>query len=194
MLNGEKFVQFISKAVGADNIDLKSMDILMNSDKNTTVVFTDNNKFLGLYCIFESLFSENNRIVIVSNSFRESKNLFSTMEEFTYKSDFLKNLTRVSREPDKFLAKIGSSSITALPIGDGDRIRGQRPHILMILDAPSIERELLDTVIMGQAANLNNKNKVIFIQEIEKADKLWNLCKDSEQISSFLCSTNFLKI
>jgi hypothetical protein len=193
-LNGEKFVQFVSKAVGADNIDLKSLDLLINSDKNASVIFTDNNKFLGLYCILESLFSENNRIVIISSSFRESKNLFSTMEEFTYKSDFLKNLTRVSREPDKFFAKIGSSSITAFPIGNGNRIRGQRPHILIILDAPSIEREFLDIVVSSRNFDTGKGNKTIFIQNVEEADKLWNLWKGSEQISSFLCSTNFLKI
>jgi intein/homing endonuclease len=87
---------------------------------------------MSVYALLRALFLPKRKIIIVGSAFRQSKVLFSYMEEIWNNAPILRSLcTKESgpyKDPDRLIFRINNSTITCLPLGTGDKIRGARAH------------------------------------------------------------------
>jgi hypothetical protein len=115
---------------------------------------------LAIYSILIALFKPGSKVIIAGAGFRQSKNVMEIVEAIWSNSPILRDLCGnqfnkkqgLSKEPDKWLFRIGQSTITGLPIGDGQKIRGFRATNLILDEFASINPEIYETVLRGFAA------------------------------------------
>ena len=160
---------------------------------------------LGVYALLRLLLLPGRRIVICGAAFRQSKIISNYMESVWYNAPILRSLVGTDgngprHEPDMYRFHIGESVSVSLPVGMGDKIRGQRAHDLLIDEFSCIRK---DTVIQtsnglikvkdyldGEVNDLLNMNG-----EFETPDKIFvtpltNVYKITTQNGySFCCSS-----
>jgi len=87
---------------------------------------------LSVYCILRALLLPKRRIVIVGAAFRQSKFLYAYMKDIWDNAPVLRDLCAGGSGcfggVDRCTVKINNSTITCLPLGSGDTIRGERAH------------------------------------------------------------------
>ena len=109
---------------------------------------------LAVYAIYHSIMFPGSRIVLVSASFRQSKLIFAEIDRIYNSSPLLRAIAedqpRISTDHCKFA--INGSTIKALPLGTGDKIRGERGHVILADEFNSIPVEVFDVVVRGFAA------------------------------------------
>ena len=85
----------------------------------------------GIFAFMDAIMNQGVDIGILSKSFRQAKMIFKKIEDIAAKPEakFLSQcITRVSKQNDEWVMEIGNSSIRALPLGDGSKLRGFRFH------------------------------------------------------------------
>jgi len=96
------------------------------------------------------------KAVIVGSGFRQSKIVFEYMEQIWAKSPVLRSICGPNdgpkREQDRFTMRINGNTITAIPLGDGSRIRGIRANVIFVDEFNSVSEEIFETVVQGFAA------------------------------------------
>ena len=105
----------------------------------------------GVFAILDAILNQGVHIGIISKSFRQSKMIFKKMEEISKspKAGFLAQcITRVSKQNDEWVMEIGRSKITALPLGDGEKLRGFRFQRMIIDELLLMPEKVLNEVIM----------------------------------------------
>jgi hypothetical protein len=111
---------------------------------------------LSLYCILRAAFMPNRKIVVVGAAFRQSKFLHDYMENIWKNAPILRDMCDSSsgprRDVDMCKMTLNGSTIVALPIGDGQKIRGQRANDIIADEFASMSREIFENVIAGFAA------------------------------------------
>ncbi len=111
---------------------------------------------LALYAILRALFMPRRKIIIVGAAFRQSKVLFEYMDTIWKNAPVLRDLCASNsgprRDVDRCVMHIGDSTITALPLGDGSKIRGQRANDIIADEFASIPRDIFENVVAGFAA------------------------------------------
>ena len=111
---------------------------------------------LSLYSILRAVILPKRKIVIVGAAFRQSKVLFEYMETIWRNSPMLRDIcdsnSGPSRDTDRCTMRINESVITCLPLGDGQKIRGQRANDIIADEFASIPREIFENVVAGFAA------------------------------------------
>lgn len=111
---------------------------------------------LSLYAILRALLLDGRKIVVVGSAFRQSKVLFEYMETIWRNSPLLRSMcgpeSGPKREVDRCVMRINNSIITCLPLGDGQKIRGQRAHDIIADEFASIPRDIFENVVAGFAA------------------------------------------
>jgi hypothetical protein len=111
---------------------------------------------LALYAIIRALFMPRRKIIIVGAAFRQSKVLFEYMDTIWKNAPVLRDLCASNsgprRDVDRCVMHIGHSTITALPLGDGSKIRGQRANDIIADEFASIPRDIFENVVAGFAA------------------------------------------
>jgi hypothetical protein len=111
---------------------------------------------LSLYSILRAILLPGRKVVIVGAAFRQSKVLFEYMENIWNNSPILRDMCDSNsgprRDVDRCVLKINESRITCLPLGDGQKIRGQRAHDIISDEFASIPRDIFETVVAGFAA------------------------------------------
>lgn len=109
---------------------------------------------LATYALYHAIMFPYTRIILVSASFRQSRLIFQEMEKMVKRWPLLQQL--LDREPvhnqDHWKMEICGSTITALPMGDGAKIRGERGHVIIADEFNSIPIEIFDVVVRGFAA------------------------------------------
>ena len=129
---------------------------------------------LATYALYHAIMFPYSRIILVSASFRQSKLIFQEMEKMIKRWPLLKQI--MDRDPihtqDHWKMELCGSTITALPMGDGSRIRGERGHVIIADEFNSIPVETFDVVVRGFAATQLDpwekvKSRVIGINEDE---------------------------
>lgn len=130
-----------------------------------------------LFIILYAIFYPGSRIGICSGTFRQSKLIFKQIEKFfaSDKGVFLKQCVnpKVSHNTDAWEMIIGSSYVTATPLGGGDRIRGYRFNVMVIDELMLLSGDIINTVIKpflsvkldGQDREKVEKAEDILIQE-----------------------------
>lgn len=109
---------------------------------------------LAAYAIDRACFFPGTKIVIVGSAFRQSKIVFEYMETMWRNSSILRSIFNGNddgprRDVDRCTMRLGESIITAIPLGDGNKIRGLRAHIIMADEFAAIAPDIYETVVQG---------------------------------------------
>ena len=111
---------------------------------------------LSLYAMIRALILPERKVVIVGAAFRQSKVLFEYMETIWNNAPILRSMCDGSsgprRDVDRCVMRINKSRVTCLPLGDGQKIRGQRANDIISDEFASIPRDIFATVVAGFAA------------------------------------------
>jgi len=111
---------------------------------------------LSLYAMIRALLLPERKVVIVGAAFRQSKVLFEYMETIWHNAPILRDLCTTDSGPrrdiDRCVMRMNKSRITCLPLGDGQKIRGQRANDIISDEFASIPRDIFETVVAGFAA------------------------------------------
>lgn len=111
---------------------------------------------LSLYSMLRALLLPGRKVVVVGAAFRQSKVLFEYMETIWNNSPILRDIcdgnSGPRRDVDRCVMRINDSRITCLPLGDGQKIRGQRANDIISDEFASIPRDIFETVVAGFAA------------------------------------------
>jgi len=111
---------------------------------------------LSLYAVLRALVLPRRKIVVVGAAFRQSKVIFEYMETMWRNSPMLRDLcdsdSGPRRDTDRCVLRLNESTITCLPLGDGQKIRGQRANDILADEFASIPREIFENVVAGFAA------------------------------------------
>lgn len=104
--------------------------------------------FAALYAIF----NPGVKIGIIAATFRQSKMIFKHMESFATSPQgkfFAQCIgkTGIRKSPDAWEMKIGNSLVSALPLGDGGRIRGYRFNLILIDEGLLLSENVFSEVI-----------------------------------------------
>jgi hypothetical protein len=122
---------------------------------------------LALYTVLLLLFRPGSKVIFVGAGFRQSKILFEYVESFYRNSPIFQNIIGNSRsqgpkhDTDRHSFYAGDSVAHALPIGDGQKIRGMRATTTISDEFHSMILEVFEVVIEGFASvNANPVEKV----------------------------------
>lgn len=111
---------------------------------------------LSLYSVLRALLLPARKIVVVGAAFRQSKILFEHMENIWNNSPILRDMCDSNsgprRDVDRCVLRINDSRVTCLPLGDGQKIRGQRANDIISDEFASIPRDIFETVVAGFAS------------------------------------------
>lgn len=110
---------------------------------------------LALYALLRALFTQGSKIIIIGAAFRQSKIIFDYMEQFWRSSAILRAMIGEGRhqgpkrDVDRCTFFVGESEVIAIPLGDGQKIRGLRAHYTLTDEFASIPQEIFEVVIKG---------------------------------------------
>lgn len=113
----------------------------------------------AVFALLDAILNQGVHIGIISKSFRQSKMIFTKMEEIAAspKAEFLSQcITRVSKANDQWVMELGASKITALPLGDGEKLRGFRFERMIIDELLLMPEKVLNEVIMPFLSVIKN--------------------------------------
>jgi hypothetical protein len=137
---------------------------------------------LGLYSLLRALFIQGRKIVITGSGFRQAKTVFNYAETIWYNSPIFQSLVAENNQSgshhdaDRWWLRVGDSTITALPLGSGEKIRGERAHDIICDEFSSVPWEIFETVVSGfGVVELDPIESVRREAEIRllKRDNLW---------------------
>ena len=125
---------------------------------------------LAVYALLRALLIPNRKVVIVGSVFRQSKLVFNYIKTIYDNSPVLRSITK--DEPhfsnDRCHLTLGTSKVTALPIGSGDKIRGERSSEILADEFACLSRNSLlqtdlgivkiEDYLDGEAYSLLNKD------------------------------------
>lgn len=97
------------------------------------------------------------KIVIVGAAFRQSKVMFEYMEGIWRNAPILRSVcdkqtSGPSRDVDRWTMRVNDSWAVAIPLGNGEKIRGLRAHTVIIEEFNSVPPDIYETVVAGFAA------------------------------------------
>ncbi|MAF24738.1 hypothetical protein CL634_04100 [bacterium] len=105
----------------------------------------------GIYAFLEAILHQGVEIGILSKSFRQAKMIFKKIEDIAAKPEaaFLAQcITKKSKNNDEWLMEIGQSRIRALPLGDGEKLRGFRFHRIIVDEFALMPERIFNEVII----------------------------------------------
>jgi hypothetical protein len=105
----------------------------------------------GIFAYLDAIFNQGVEIGILSRSFRQSKMIFKKIEDIAAKPEaaFLSQcITKKTKSNDEWLMEIGASRIRALPLGDGEKLRGFRFHRIIIDEFLLMPEKIYNEVIV----------------------------------------------
>ena len=141
---------------------------------------------LSLYCVLRALILPKRKVVVVGAAFRQSKVLFEYMETIWRNSPMLRDIcdgdSGPRRDTDRCTLRLNDSTVTCLPLGDGQKIRGQRANDIIADEFASIPREIFENVVAGFAAvSADPVENVKRIAAQKKAEELGIELEEEEQ-------------
>ena len=115
---------------------------------------------LAVYCLLKTTLIPGTKIVIVGAAFRQSKVIFEYMDTIWRNAPILQSICTDSsgprRDVDRCTMKVNDSWAMAVPLGDGNKIRGLRAHTIIADEFNSIPTHIYETVVAGFAAVSSN--------------------------------------
>ena len=105
----------------------------------------------AIFAYLDAIFNQGVEIGILSKSFRQAKMIFKKIEDIASKpqAEYLSQcITHKSKSNDEWLLEIGDSKIRALPLGDGEKLRGFRFHRIIIDEFALMPERIYNEVII----------------------------------------------
>ena len=105
----------------------------------------------GIFAFLDAILNQGVEIGIISKSFRQSKMIFKKIEDILAKPEaamLAQCITRKSKANDQWTLEIGTSKIHALPLGDGEKLRGFRFHRIIIDEFLLMPERIYNEVIV----------------------------------------------
>jgi hypothetical protein len=124
---------------------------------------------LAVYAILKGILRQGSKIVIVSASFRQSQVVFNYIDEIYKRSPFLQQICNdygmnkkgPRRDTNMCRFALGNSLIMAVPLGNGDKIRGLRACTILCDEFGSIPEQIFQVVVRGfSVVSMNPIEKV----------------------------------
>lgn len=108
---------------------------------------------LALYSLMRGLIMPNRRVLVAGAAFRQSKFVHEYMETIWKNAPVFRDLcdqeSGPTRSPDMCRFTINGSTVTCIPIGTGEKVRGYRCQDLLIEEFSSHSKEIFETVLAG---------------------------------------------
>jgi len=114
---------------------------------------------LAVYAVLKCLLEPGTKVAIVGAGLRQAKLVFGYIENIWHSSPMLRSIVGGGQKGgpkqsvDLCYFRIGSSIINALPLGNGDKIRGFRANVVIADEFASIPEDVFDIVVRGFAAS-----------------------------------------
>lgn len=134
---------------------------------------------LAVYALLRALFTQGSKIVIIGGGFRQAKHVFEYCENIWRQAPIFQDILgggkrdRPKYNVDRCTFKIGQSVINALPLGNGDKIRGERATHLITDEFSVVNPEIYETVVGGFASvtqspdiNVKERARLKYLREI----------------------------
>jgi hypothetical protein len=124
----------------------------------------------GVFALLDAILNQGVQIGILSKSFRQSKMIFKKIEDIARspKATFFSQcITRVSRMNDEWVMEIGRSSIRALPLGDGEKLRGFRFQRMIIDELLLMPEKIYNEVIIPFLSVVENPTERQEVYDLE---------------------------
>lgn len=105
----------------------------------------------GIYAILDAILNQGVEIGIISKSFRQAKMIFKKIEDISKKPEaelMRQCITKTSKHNDQWTMEIGNSRIHALPLGDGEKLRGFRFQRIIIDEFLLMPERIYNEVII----------------------------------------------
>lgn len=146
---------------------------------------------LAYYSVLRAALMQGSKIVCVGASFRQSKILHGYAEERFLNSPVLRSIFKKSTDGtknsnDMITLRLGDSTITYLPIGSGDKIRGLRGNIIIADEMDSLATDVYEVVINNFASVAMNP-----IDQMKRKAKIRLLSKEGLNIPDELLEEGF---
>ena len=129
---------------------------------------------MSVYAMLKCALIPETKVVIVGAAFRQSKIIFEYMETLWRNAPILRSICDSNsgprRDVDRCTIRINNSWAIAVPLGDGQKIRGLRAHTIIAADFASIPPDIYETVVAGFAAV--SASPVQNVKEAAKREKL----------------------
>ena len=126
----------------------------------------------GIYAVLDAILNQGVETGILSRSFRQSKMIFKKIEDIAAKPEayLLKQcITHVSKNNDEWVMEIGKSRIRALPLGDGEKLRGFRFHRVIIDEFLLMPERIYNEVIVPFLSVVQNPTQREELYQIENS-------------------------
>lgn len=111
---------------------------------------------MAVYCVLRLLLMPRRKIIVVGAAFRQSKVIFEYMETIWKNAPVLRDLcdsnSGPSRDIDRCVLRLNGGTVTCLPLGNGEKIRGQRANDIIADEFASIPRDIFENVVAGFAS------------------------------------------
>ena len=136
----------------------------------------------AIFAALDAVLNQGVEIGILSKSFRQAKMIFKKIEDIASKPEaalFAQCITKKSKSNDEWLLEIGSSRIRALPLGDGEKLRGFRFHRIIIDEFLLMPERIYNEVIVPFLSVVENPTQREDLYNLET--KLINEGKMEEQ-------------
>ena len=124
----------------------------------------------AIFALLDAILHQGVQIGILSKSFRQSKMIFKKIEDISKSPKatfFAQCITRTSKMNDEWIMEIGSSSIRALPLGDGEKLRGYRFQRIIIDELLLMPEKIFNEVIMPFLSVVENPTERQEIYDLE---------------------------
>lgn len=130
---------------------------------------------LAVYSLLKALLCQSGgfgeKIVIVGAAFRQSKLVFNAIIDLVKKSPLLMECGPTwTYAIDKCELIIGNSTIIAIPMGNGNKIRGYRATVVIADEYAQIPEEIFNVVVKG--FNVVTQNPVYNAERIERIENM----------------------
>ena len=113
----------------------------------------------AIYVLLECLLNPKANIGVIAGSFRQSKQIFQKMEDILSKPEakLLKECgIKITKGTDQWTLKVGNSRAVALPLANGERLRGFRFNRIVLDEFLTIPEKIFNEVIIPFLGVIDN--------------------------------------
>jgi hypothetical protein len=127
----------------------------------------------AIYLILELLFNQGSNIGVIAGTFRQSKMIFTKIEDILSKPaaklamDCIGTKNYIQKGTDQWTLKIGRSRAIALPLANGERLRGFRFNRIVIDEFLTMPEKIFNEIIMPFLGVIENPTQRKELRDLE---------------------------
>ncbi len=175
---------YFDEIVDIKNSQCQTFDVNIPDDHSfiSNGFISHNSYTLAIYAVLRALLDPGCKIVIVGFGLRQAKLVFGYIETMWHNSPLFQNICRDNcvnknklgprQNVDLCVFQIGDSTIHALPLGDGSRIRGFRANVVIADEFAVIPPDTFDIVVRGFAATaktpIEDEKRAVMQKKLEQ--------------------------